>query len=109
MKTLFSISAILAAALFVSGCAALTPPGHVPPGFLYTSVKGPVDTGFRKAKAAKTGMACGSNILSIVATGDNSIDAAKKAGGIKKVATVDYENFSVLGLYTKVCVHVTGD
>lgn len=106
MKTLLSVSAILAAIFLVSGCASQ---GHVPPGFFYTSVKGPIDTGFRKAKAAKMGQSCGSNILGIVGTGDTSIDAAKKAGGIKKVATVDYEHFSVLGLYTKACVNITGD
>ena len=106
MKTLFSVSALLAALCMVSGCAGQ---GHIPPGLFYTSVKGPIDTSFRKAKAAKTGMSCGSNILGIVGTGDTSIDAAKKAGSIKKVATVDYEHFSVLGFYTKACVHITGD
>lgn len=108
MRTLKVLAAVIGFAFVLGGCAA--GPGHVPNGFFFTSTKGPGDTGYRKAKAAKTGQSCGSNILGVVGLGDTSIDSAKKAGGIKKVATVDFETFSVLGaMYTKVCTNVTGD
>ena len=96
---------ITALVFILSSCAAPGP--NVPGGFIYSGVKGPV-TATSASKASKTGMACGSNILSFIAMGDNSIDSAKANGGIKRVASVDYDFFSVLGLYTKVCTIVKG-
>jgi hypothetical protein len=92
---------------FLSTSCAMSGGPYVPPGFLYSSVKGPV-TATTNMGSGKTGEACASNILGWVATGDNSIDAAKSNGGIRKVASVDYKTFSVLGLYTEVCTVVRG-
>ena len=108
MKRLMTAAALAGAMFFANGCASMGP--YVPGGALYTSIKGPVGfANVRKGKGSKMGQSCGSNILGIVGTGNNSIEAAKAAGGIKKVMTVDYETFSILGLYTKVCTNVTGD
>lgn len=59
--------------------------------------------------ASKSGQGCATNILSLVSTGDMSLEAAKKSAGITKVTTADDSQHSVLGLYTKTCVIVTGE
>ncbi len=61
------------------------------------------------ATARKMGKACGFNLLGIVALGDLSIEKAKRNGNIQRVASVDKEVFSFLGLYSSVCVRVTGE
>ena len=98
------LSAALLLAASLVGCATVQSPA---PGFWYTSAKGPksveVDTG-----GAKRGKACASSILGAIATGDASLAAAAKAGGITKVGFVDYSAFSVLGFYAEFCTHVTG-
>lgn len=58
---------------------------------------------------AKKGMACQTSILGAVATGDASIEAAKKAGGITKVTSVDATSNSILGFYAKYCTVVRGN
>jgi hypothetical protein len=58
--------------------------------------------------ADKTGKACTNNILGIIAIGDASVEAAKRAGGIKKVSTVDKDIMNILGLFGQNCTIVTG-
>lgn len=58
---------------------------------------------------SKTGKACARNIFGIYATGDSSLAAAKKAGGIKKISTVDTEIAGILMLYSSRCTIVTGE
>jgi len=47
-------------------------------------------------------------ILGIMAMGDASIEAAKKAGGIKKVTSVDHESKWTL-VFGTFCTVVTGE
>ncbi len=56
----------------------------------------------------KSGEACSTNILGIVASGDSSVETAKRNGGIKKVAYSDTTYLNVLGLYQKGCTVVKG-
>ena len=56
----------------------------------------------------KRGEACSTNILGIVASGDSSVETAKRNGGVKKVAFADTTYLSVLGLYQKGCTVVKG-
>jgi len=56
----------------------------------------------------KRGEACATNILGIVASGDSSIETAKRNAGIKKVAFADTSYLNVLGLYQKGCTVVKG-
>lgn len=58
--------------------------------------------------AEKTGKACTNNILGVIAIGDASIEAAKRAGGVKKVASVDKDIMNILGLFGQNCTIVTG-
>lgn len=89
----------------LSGCASVATPTT---GFLYTAVQGPIVTG-TATDASRTGQACANNILGIIAVGDASIDAAKKNGNIKNVASVDHDSLTVLGLYGKFCTVVKGN
>ena len=57
----------------------------------------------------KTGKAQMVNYLGWIATGDASIEAAARAGGIKNIKTVDYHYDTILGIVSKTTTIVTGD
>ena len=61
------------------GCATM-----IPVGGLYTGVKVPVIATSNSGASSKTGEAKWISVLSLIAIGDCSIDAAKKNGGITK-------------------------
>ena len=44
-----------------------------------------------------------------ITTGDCSIEAARKAGGIKKIYYVDYHSMGILGVYAKTTTKVYGE
>lgn len=100
---------LVAAALALgalNGCAMAQGGNAAAMGTIYSGYKSPGNVG--TAAAGKTGEACISSILGVVATGDASLEAAKKAGGITQVAHVDHEQFSVLGVYATSCTVVHG-
>src|SRR5579862_7163083 len=89
-------------------CAGCGIPGLYPTGFLYNSTTTP--HGMTKLEASgpnkgseKDGEACATGILSMVAWGDASTDAAKKAGEVKDVYSVEFKNYSILGVYQEGC------
>lgn len=92
--------------VFVTGCATVASP--VGAGFIYTAVDGPVAL-TENVGSRKTGKACASNVLGLIATGDASIDKARRNGEIAKVSTVDHNSFSLLFLYSKFCTVVRGE
>lgn len=104
MKSTF-VAAILAL-LGLNGCAAVAGGNGYAQGWAYSGYKtsGQLGTG----ADGKVGEACYSSILGIVAHGDGSLEAAKKAGGITQVAYVDHEQFSVIGVYATSCTIVHG-
>jgi len=104
MKTKF-VLAVMALALG-SGCAMANGGNAAAMGTIYSGYKSPGQVG--TAAAGKTGEACISSILGLIATGDASIEAAKKAGGITQVAHIDHEQFGVLGVYATTCTVVHG-
>lgn len=80
---------------------------------IYTSWtdRDPISRVDNSVVATKTGKACVTNVLSIVVTGDSSIEAAKKDGGISKVSYVDrtYEGFWLyIPFFQKGCTIVKG-
>src|SRR4051812_27666907 len=86
------------------GCAMARSPVT---GFLYTDVKS--NSGVTEAYGGSArGEACASSILGIVGTGDASLDAAKKNGGVVQVTAIDNSAMSVLGVYAKFCTIVYG-
>ena len=106
-KRLLLIS-LCAGSLSVLGCAVASTMTPVSNGALFTNVQGPlVATDY--AGNAKVGTASCSNILGLVAMGDASIESAKKSANITRIASVDYESFSVLGLFATFTVVVRGD
>lgn len=102
---LHQLAAIVLATSALGGCAMVASPTT---GFLYTKVQGPITTG-NGTNTSKTGQACASNILGLVSTGDATIDAAKKAGSITTVSSVDHDSTSILGLYGTFCTVVKGN
>ena len=84
----------------VSGCAT-----SMPLGVLHTELKLPVAVTDNSGKAAKVGRAQCTSMLGLVATGDASIDAAKRNGGITKIHYIDWEvknTLGIMGTYTLV-------
>ncbi len=77
-------------------------------GFVYSDVKGPL-TATSNTGGTKIGRAECASILGLVALGDASIETAARNGGITKVKTIDYETWSLLGIYAKLTVVVTGE
>lgn len=104
MQLNFALAAVLSMSL--SGCAMAAGGNAFASGFVYSGYKSPGQVG--TAQAAKLGEACASSILGWVATGDASVEAAKKAGGITQIAHVDHEQFNVLGVYATTCTIVHG-
>jgi hypothetical protein len=93
--------ALLGVVLMLAGCATYWPAGGI-----YTDGKMGVQAG--SGAADKTGRACMTSILALVATGDASIEAAKAAGGIKEVVNMTYEVKNILGVYGEYCLVVRG-
>jgi hypothetical protein len=99
-----TLASVVAAAALLSGCAA-TPMA----GALYAKQKTPI-TVSSNAVATKTGVSekC-TSILGLIATGDCSIENAKKNGGIKHVSTVDFDRTNMLGIINTGTTVVTGN
>lgn len=91
MKKVFSLSAMAIVAT-LSGCA--TP---YPVGGILTDITVPVTTTSSQA-STKVGTAKCTSVLTLVATGDCSLEAAKKAGGITEVSHVDWKANNILGI-----------
>ena len=101
LKKIALVTVISASAL--AGCAT----GMSPVGTgLITDVKGPVTA--TSATGSKTGSACASSIIGLINKGDASIAAAKKAGGIGTVASVDYHTKGFYPFFGETCIIVTG-
>lgn len=75
-------------------------------GLLYTDVTWGADA--EGGNGMKQGKACAQTLLGLLATGDASIETAKRAAGIKEVVSVDYYSHHVLGLMGEFCTIVTG-
>jgi len=76
-------------------------------GFMYSDVKHS-DFATEAYGGSARGEACATSILGAVATGDASIETAKKSGGIAQVVAVDHTSNSILGVYAKYCTIVYG-
>ncbi|MDF0668697.1 MAG: TRL-like family protein [Nitrospira sp.] len=100
-----SLAVIALAGLGLSGCQIVASPmagaifGETKYGFVATDA----------SAASKEGKACGTSILGLVAQGDASIQAAKAAGGVSTVASVDHYAKNILGVYGEWCTIVRGN
>jgi len=98
---------LLGSLFYLTSCAMVQTTAG--PGLILTQAKDMVLAVETDRPATKQGIACLENILGAVVSGDASIDAAKREGRITKVATVDREVYSVLGIYARSCTVVTGN
>lgn len=107
MKNRAAIAATIfvLAAVLLSGCAGVMSPAV---GVIYSDTHAPL-AATMAASYSKTGTSECSSILGMVATGDASITAAMKNGGITKIHHVDYHSTSILGIYAKMTTTVYGD
>lgn len=97
-------------ALALVGCAGLFP---YPSGLVYTGVQIPSGANRNETSGPgktgdKTGEACATGILYLAAFGDASLDAAKKAGGITEVHSIEHHVTNILGIYMQGCTEVHG-
>ena len=106
MRKVMGLSAVAAALALCAGC--FTAPYGAPVSAPIQMTKGAgqvVDNGVPCTKVGKS-MAKG---IILVGLGDASIDAAVKAGGIKKIHHVDTEQFNILGIYCEANTVVYGE
>ena len=97
------LALVVGVASLFTGCA-----GYMPQGIMYTKLALPVNA-TSNAMGPKKGTAEATSILGWVATGDASIEAAKKNGGITKVSHVDWHAENYLGVYGKYVTTVYGE
>jgi hypothetical protein len=104
MNKIWCIAILFAGAFLLTSCATSMPVGTV-----FTQVKLPViATGADTSKPLKVGTAQCQSVLSLIAIGDASIEAAKQNGKIKKVTHVDWEAENILGIIGTYKVTVYG-
>lgn len=100
--------AVVAVALvgIISGCSiARTPISYA----LYADVHGnDAVTSNAIPASAKVGEASAMSVIGIT-TGDCSISAAAKAGGISRISFVDYHSMGILGVYARTTTKVYGE
>lgn len=103
LKKLAIFAAVPALAL-MTGCA--SPQSKIGMALInLTKEAGPVT---EAQGGAKFGRACSSNILGLYASGDSSIELAKRNGKISKISYVDYDIKSYF-VYGELCTIVHGE
>ena len=103
MKKLL-LGIVCASMIGLSGCAMV--PSHLGYAVIKANKEPVLVT---EVVPKRVGRACGFNILGLLSAGDISTEAAKRDAGIRRVATVDKEIFSLLGVFSSVCTIVTGE
>jgi hypothetical protein len=104
MKKILSMVAVLTFFAMITGCATFMPFGSV-----YTELKLPIAVTANGGQVSKVGTSTCTSVLTLVAWGDCSIDAAKKNGAIAKVSHVDWDAYNILGIYGKYKLTVYGE
>ena len=108
MKCAFVFGALLLVGFFVCSCVQVPSPL---PGIVYANITSPsyYDAGSNSGPGPKTGRAKAATYMSLWATGDASVAAACKDGGISTINTVDQQYKNVLMLYGSFETVVTGE
>lgn len=104
---LLRVAALAISAALLSGCAAWPKAGNN--GLFYTQVTTPFAVLDAEANASRTGKACSTGLLGLIATGNTSIETAMETAGITKISTVE-ESFThfLFGAYSSYCTIVKG-
>ena len=103
-SSLKAVLAIVLVSFALSGCATVATPAI---GLIYTDIKYG-DTATTASAATKTGTACAQSFFAVVALGDASIAAAKAAGGITTVSSVDHTSKHIV-VWGEWCTVVKGN
>lgn len=101
MKKLLILSVV---ALTATSCA-IAPSNH---GFALIGDTVEAVNATTNTSTKKVGKSCGKNYLGLVATGDSSVSAAKRDGGISTVTSIDKEVKRYV-LMSEVCTVVKGN
>ncbi|WP_420264649.1 TRL-like family protein [Candidatus Magnetominusculus dajiuhuensis] len=101
--TLIAIIAMML--LLLAGCGFVA---DGPVGWVYTDTTMPVSMGTAQ-NGTKAGRGCIHSFFGAISIGNGSIETAMKDGGIKNVYTVNKENLSIFGTYTRQCTLVSGE
>ena len=88
---------------FLMGCAS-----PYPMGIAYTELKLPAQATSNEG-SSKVGVSRCTSVLGLVATGDASIAAAMREGGITRIHHVDWNAKNILGVYGEYTTTVYGD
>ena len=102
-RRLTQIISLSVVVMFFGGCLAVTPVK----GVAVTSAQGPI-TATTLDQSARTGRSCAYSVMGLVSWGDASINAAKNAGQIKRVASVDFDTYNLLWSLGAFCTVVRG-
>ncbi len=105
MKTL-GLLALSCATILSAGCISAP---FKPPMGIYSEVSAPLSTEGPIQIGTKSGEATSKTILGLVATGDCSIQAAAKNGGLTRIDHVDYRYKNILGIVQETTVIVYGE
>lgn len=104
MKKILLSSAYVAMISILGGCAMARGPVT---GLWYADTHSSVAATSNQA-GNRVGEACANSILGLVATGDASIEAARRNGGITMISSVDEKASNILGVYATYCTIVRG-
>jgi hypothetical protein len=107
VKTL-ALTAAVATVAMTSGCASVR--NQAATGSCYFDVVQPLgEATISNVGSSKSGKSTAMAYLGWVAMGDASINAAAKAGGISKIAYVDYHSTNILGIIGSYTTIVYGE
>jgi hypothetical protein len=97
---------ILAGVVLVmaNGCAMARSPVT---GFVYSNTQAGLGATSNQA-GNRVGKACATSYLGAFASGDATIETARRNGGITLITSVDEESSSILGVYAEYCTVVRG-
>ncbi len=107
-NVLIKLAAISVIASFMGGCASVAPVGIVYTGGNMATSNDVVAVN-NKIPLTKTGKACMTSVLALVATGDNTVESAKANGNITNIGDISYTVDNVLGIYGTYCTIVKGN
>lgn len=102
-----NITKTLVLAVLSTTALVLTSCGVPRVGCIYTDVKNPLEVG--PGTSMRTGTSTSTVYCGLVALGDASIDTAKRNGRITKVASVDEQVKTILGIVTTYTTTVRGN
>lgn len=102
--------ALIAITALIALTACYSAPIKPPVGYLFSDISAPVSTmGNGETLGTRVGHAESQSILGLFATGDCSVAAAARNGGITEVQHIDYKFYNMLGIVQRFTTVVIGE